>query len=99
MTKFNDPKLNNGFPENTTAKDYPVLTVVDVMWNDSPNTLMIITEMERHAHNYKGIYSFRGIMLNSPNDGDQSFDSDQIAGIHLGSHDAINRLISLCCAL
>lgn len=99
MTEFNNPKVNNGFPENTSAKDYPLLTVVEVMWDDLPATLMVITRVESHAHNYKGTYSFRGIMLNSPNDGDQSFESEQIARIHKSAADAINNLIATCCVV
>ncbi len=78
--KFNDLSINNGFPEQTTRRDYPLLTTVVVMWCDSPDTLVLITFGEKHSSNYKGEISFKGIDLNR---GEEFwFQSTQIKSIH-----------------
>ena len=84
MSEFNNAKVNNGFPEGTSPKDFTVGAVVNVMWDDIGVTPMFITCTERHAHNYKGVYGFRGIVLGD-SEGDQSFDSIQIQSLQLSS--------------
>jgi hypothetical protein len=59
----NDLSLNQGFPEGMVRKNLVPGAVVETCWSDGPLTKGIVTEVDSHAHNYKGERGFK--MLDS----------------------------------
>jgi hypothetical protein len=63
MTKFesNNTAVNKGFPERMTYQDLVPLTVLEIRWNDAPNSQVLVTSVATYAHNYKGERSFQAL--------------------------------------